>query len=209
MKRIFFLIPIFCGWLFFTFPVDAKIVKYMDEQGKFHYVNTDFQSVPSEYQDQVRDQLPTEATEEPGQDEQTTSQPGNAESSEDSTQTQETKSKDDNQQTILVEVFVSNPCPNCVLLETILRKYEVVYSRYDVNTTPYGNQKYKETGWTPPFVRLHPLERSNLERADVQDEWLNDMDPQNYDSIVTQKIEEYEALYNASPSSSGQTKEEN
>lgn len=172
MKRLFSFLMI-CAGIFAASWADAKMVRYVDETGKTRYVNTDVQNVPPEYMDQVRDQLGAEETpddEEPA-DEMNTP-PAEEMNSEEIV--------DDSEKEVRVEVFVKGGCPDCVELEKLLRKYEIVYQRYDIQTTPYGSEKYKETSWEPPFVL-------------VRDEWLHDLDPAEYEAIIQAKMEEYEA----------------
>lgn len=42
-------------------PAQAKMVHYFDAQGKIHYVNTDYASVPERYRAQIKDQLEADA----------------------------------------------------------------------------------------------------------------------------------------------------
>lgn len=172
MKRLLSFIMI-CAGIFAASGADAKMVRYVDENGKTRYVNTDYQNVPPEYMDQVRDQL---GTEEASQTEATTDEVNTLSAEESESE----EVVDDSKREILVEVFVTAACPDCVSLEKLLRKYEIVYQRYDINTNPYGSEKYKETGWEPPFVR-------------VRDEWLHDLDPAEYETIIQAKMEQYEA----------------
>lgn len=171
MKRLFSFLMI-CAGISTASWVDAKMVRYVDENGKTRYVNTDVQNVPPEYLDQVRDQLGTEEAQETEEIAgETKALPAEEVNSEEAV--------DDSQREVLVEVFVTGACSDCVYLEKLLRKYEIVYQRYDINATPYGSEKYKETGWEPPFVR-------------VRDEWLHDLDPAEYESIIAAKMDEYE-----------------
>jgi len=178
---------------------EAKIVKYIDEHGRIHYVNTDYSKVPEEYLYQVQGQLEpadsepsTEKSTETSTDDtdDTAKEPAgeNLESGEPDT-SQETsegpgespaeydwQNKDKG---LLVQIFVSVDCPVCQNLEAMLKKYGVVYYRYDINTTPYGKKVYEEMGVEPPIVLVHQ-------------EWIYGFTAEEIEPLIQQKIEEYQ-----------------
>ena len=141
MRRIFLHLIVLS--LLFAPVGQAAIVHYFDEEGKIHYVNTDYFKVPARYRDQVKDQLEPEvkAKKQVESGGCKTCQEKNA------TITDE-KQKDEKQkkEKPKVELFMRVGCKKCDRLDIILRANRIPLSRYDADTNPYGQQVYAEAG---------------------------------------------------------------
>lgn len=117
-----------------TLTVHARMVYYHDEEGKIHYVNTDFAKVPEQYMYQVLPQL--EQPEPPPEQPETPNVPAapifvkNA----------PIKKK------IELDVFIADGCDECTQLEVMLRSRKILYNRHDVNTDPLGRKLLEEQG---------------------------------------------------------------
>ena len=133
MKQILRLL-IFFLVLGLTSLTKAEMVKYIDENGKIHYVDTDYGKVPDRYKHQIKateTKQETKVTETtapnvpalPVLQQMTTQQPPQIKS---------------------VEIFVSANCPKCMFIESIFKNANVKYSRYDINTDPAARKRYTE-----------------------------------------------------------------
>ena len=135
------------GLFFITFlfvfagVAQAKLVRYMDEEGIIHYVNTDYTQVPPQYRWQVEKPPANEA------EENASDLPANAEVS----LPPETPPQPQAQ---LVELFTRRDCQPCRLLELKLKGGLFPYVAYDVDIHPIGRQVYEELGGDLPFVRV-------------------------------------------------------
>ena len=126
---------------------EAAFVKYIDRNGKDHYVNTDYTKVPEEYLYQVRNQI--NATNQSSSD--------TTDNSSDQNATIPLPEPDDGEDTSLqaVEVFISANCKDCERLETLLQANKIEYMHYDVGSTSMGQEFYKTMGSTPlPITRI-------------------------------------------------------
>lgn len=123
-----------------TTPALAKMVSYVDENGKVHYVNTDYAKVPDRYLPQVQGQIPAEEQasemlqpEEPAQPVQNPT-PIPAEN----LKLQSLEKKPE------TKFFVSQNCPACLFAEGILQQQGLPYTKYFIDDGGVGQQLYLE-----------------------------------------------------------------
>ncbi|MCK5580128.1 MAG: hypothetical protein KAJ18_02530 [Candidatus Omnitrophica bacterium] len=176
MKRFFLILAIFLLSLNYA---EAKLVRYIDEQGKTHFVNTDYARIPEKYYYQVRDQLEEPIIPEENVDLEETEKM--TEDEEESTWEEEEPTGEEDTSAILeeytvpleyedeagqkkhegksqsqrIEVFVSSDCADCHKLETSLRVSSINYLRYDVDNNNYGRTVYEELGGDLPITRIN------------------------------------------------------
>jgi hypothetical protein len=140
-----FLILLLCvsraGW--------TKMVHYIDENGKTHYVNTDFRTIPPQYLDQVRSQLredTTQASDVPPDEDQDTASGQETEEAE--------PVQEDAAAVPLIDVFVADDCDECpvFLQELIINK--ISYRRFDVHEHAYGKKMYGRHPGILPFTKV-------------------------------------------------------
>ncbi len=122
----------------------AKMVRYMDEYGRPHYVNTDLGQVPERYRSQIEPKkepvIDNEKVEKPAPQVPTpqlpvavSPEPGAYEK---------------------VVLLISPNCPNCVRVQNFLNANRVSYVYYDIETDAAGHEKYAavEEGELPVAV---------------------------------------------------------
>lgn len=131
-------------------PAHAIMVKYVDEFGKIHYVDTDYTNVPEKYYYQVKDQI-----EKAKKDDASTS-PADEKSIvktslEKKSETEQqppfilSPAVTQKEQTKQVELFVKTDCSQCFLLESVLRQRKIIYQKYDIESD-LGRDKYRALG---------------------------------------------------------------
>lgn len=117
------------------------MVYYHDEQGKIHYVNTDFAKVPDKYMYQVIGQL-DEPKLTPAKEEVEVSV----------SPTPANQPPEPKKQTASVKVYVSDTCGEaCSSFELALQVRNIVYQRVDITKDPEGKKLYEMTGGTAPL----------------------------------------------------------
>ena len=127
MKKIMLFIVLFS--VSFTTPIFADIYKYVDKDGKSHYV-TNKDKVPAQYQNQLDESLdlpPLSKTEKVDWDKKI-----------DTSKTYEEKPA----QTKKVSVYVAPDCSYCIQIEKLLKKHKVQYTRYDISSDTTGQKRF-------------------------------------------------------------------
>jgi hypothetical protein len=127
-----------------------EMVHYVDENGKVHYVNTDYQRVPPQYSNQVQSQLRkdtpiTDAS--PDEEQKEESQPT----------TEPAIEEVPSVSAIDVDVFVSADCEECPRLLQELAIQKVSYHRYDVVEHSYGRRMLIQYPGALPFTKVGNL----------------------------------------------------
>jgi len=183
--------------LFFIHIAQAKMVRYIDEEGDVHYVNPDFVKIPKRYLPQVKSQLKPPEKE---QTENTNSenQADGAEPLDKNTPPRDTENQTKNfyippdvqnnkraagdqnnsnksigepyydekasppaktQPTgappkFILQLFISENCPECDTLEQDLVSQNIRYKKYDIRSTSIGKRVYEKYGRKVPIVRI-------------------------------------------------------
>jgi len=112
--------------LIFCPGASAEILKYVDGNGTTKFVDR-IEAIPDEYRDQVeniREFISPNTT---------------GESASNDSQKQAQIVKD-------VEIFVTEWCPYCRKLEAFLKKNRIKYTKYDVEKSALGKQKFAKIG---------------------------------------------------------------
>lgn len=123
--------------------LEAKMVRYVDEHGRPHYVNTDVGQVPERYRSQL----------EPPKEEPKTVEP----KSTDSTLLQPPPMADISAKSghyDKVVLLVSPNCPNCARIQNFLNANNVAYTYYNAETDPIVKERYPEIGGTEMPVTI-------------------------------------------------------
>ena len=134
--------PLFISVFYFISlgtAAEANFVRYTDENGKMHYVNTEYNKIPEQYQDQVKGQLQAQNINSAASGtnplnpyaDQNVRNPG-------ANNTPAPLTAQDR-----VAIYVKANCKECERLETVLQANQIKYLRYDVNTSIQGQEFYK------------------------------------------------------------------
>ena len=142
------------GWL--AEAVLAAIVYYYDEQGRIHYINTDYMKVPERYRWQVEEQLRRKGLMDDNKKESRKETVGSTEENETSSAGRSAPASVDPFARQKVEFFTRPGCAECYRLEMLLRAHKIPYVRYDITCvgkecprSPYGIPS-----GTPPMTRV-------------------------------------------------------
>ena len=136
--------------------LSAEMVRYVDEFGKPHYVNTDYSTVPEQYRHQVEAQLKAlEEKKTPAVPMMPVpaAAPMPAEPAQPAPK-----------ETLPVTLFITQDCPKCLVLGMLLRKEGINVITVDINT-PDGKERYAE------------LKTAAIPVAIVGDEVITEFDP--------------------------------
>lgn len=127
-------------------PADADVYRYLDEEGRAHYV-TDPSNVPPAYRSQV--ETPQEL---PGVSKYNSPGPAAATPLKAPAAAGSAKGIDTSKK---VEIFVTEECKHCQALEIFLNRYEISYTRYDIENSRHGARMYEKLGGDGvPFVKV-------------------------------------------------------
>ncbi|MDP2654132.1 MAG: glutaredoxin domain-containing protein [Candidatus Omnitrophota bacterium] len=132
--------------LLLALAAEAKIVHYFDDDGKIHYVNTDFSKVPDRYLPQVRPQL---ADEQPDKVLDAPSNNAVLPPEEPAVKTKTPGSRGGGE----VEFFFDIRCPDCKKVEDLLQSLKIRYARFNVSRHPYGINFYRQESGDLPIIR--------------------------------------------------------
>ncbi|OGX06404.1 MAG: hypothetical protein A2Z88_07025 [Omnitrophica WOR_2 bacterium GWA2_47_8] len=157
----------------------AKMVQYVDEQGKIHYVNTDISKVPEAYRYQVEDQLEEKTAE--GQDEsapqaenEETEAPKDSEAA--SADLPFPGMKEAKSLTAVpqisktVEFYTSSNCTECIFIEALLKSKNVDYDKYSVDDKGIGEEKFRLLGGgTVPTTKIGGVVIEGTDGNKIQD----------------------------------------
>ncbi len=138
--------PITIAFLLFTLCAssEAKMVRYVDEQGKVHYVNTNFSKVPERYREQVEPKkTSTESPESPKENNPIDNPPSPPKTTSPSPNNELSTSSPQDYQ---VEVLVNFDSLDCVKLVNFLESHNISYIPYDIQNSDIGRQKYNQVG---------------------------------------------------------------
>jgi len=118
--------------------LQAEMVKYVDENGKIHYVDTDYGKVPDRYKHQIKaKEIKTEEVKEEAKPEEASATPVPALTNPQAVTAPSTvKAKS-------VEMFVNSDCPKCLLVQSALNNSNVVYTTYNIETDPEARKRYE------------------------------------------------------------------
>ncbi len=115
----------------------AVFVKYIDRNGKNHYVNIDYNKIPAEYLDQVQDQL--QKIEEQKQLKSKDNKPQNSVSPAGQQGTKVTPDKNTS-----IDVLVKADCIECSRLEVLLQANKIKYTKHELENSSVGQEFYKK-----------------------------------------------------------------
>lgn len=135
MIRILQLIVIFI--ISSASQLPAEMVRYVDESGRPHYVNTEYSTVPEQYRPQVEAQLKAQKEKEQGINQP---MPLTAdEIKEPVSQAPPAGQKKD------IALFIKKDCAQCMLEAAILNKEGAVFTTFDIETAE-GKAEYEKIG---------------------------------------------------------------
>ena len=134
------LLATFLQLLFCWSPSQAEVVRYTDDTGRTHYVESE-ERVPEQYRSQLKGAKPLPGiTKLPSATYQDTYQ---------------RKAKALSGNAKKVEIFVTSWCPYCSKLENYLNSKGIRYTKYDIEKNAAGRQIYQDIGGGGvPVVRI-------------------------------------------------------
>lgn len=135
MIKILLLIAIFS--ISSASQLPAEMVRYVDESGKPHYVNTEYSTVPEQYRSQVEEQLKALKDEEQKND-----QPMPLTADEIKEPVPQIPAA---AQEKAIALFIKKDCAQCMLEAAILNKEGAVFTTFDIETAE-GKAEHAKIG---------------------------------------------------------------
>ena len=117
------------------------MVRYVDERGRVHYVNTDNSKIPEQYREQVEPK-PLQESEESSKENSLTNSlltPAEPTSPPDTTSIASLPE-------YKIEILLTFDCQNCIQLLNFLKAHNLNYIPYDIQNSDVGKEKYREVG---------------------------------------------------------------
>ena len=131
MNKIFLLASFFV--ISAVGQLSAEMVRYVDETGKPHYVNTDYSTVPEQYRLQVEAQLKAIETEKTTETPMMPKEPAVP---------LPVPGQSTSKQTLPVTLYMTQDCQQCRVMGMLLSKEGIKVTTVDINT-PEGKEQYE------------------------------------------------------------------